>query len=248
MAAKTDSRDGPAVGILPILLLLARPAAGKSEIIAYLEALSDEERRRRLHLGSLCIIDDFPMLWAWFEEDHILEQMGKPRMHTTAEGFFSDHYLWDLLMERICLEYSKLQRDLTGTETVVIEFSRGSEHGGYTRAFEHLSREIAEACAALYVDVTYEESLRKNRRRYNPGRPDSILEHGLPDDKMGTLYRETDWSEVSGMDPAFLEIHSFRVPYVTFDNGDDVTTVGGEALGARLEETLTRLWDLRSAE
>jgi hypothetical protein len=35
-----------------------------------------------------------------------------------------------------------------------------------------------------------------------------------------------------------------KVPYVVFENEDDVTTGRGEALGERLETALQRLWAL----
>ena len=96
----------------------------------------------------------------------------------------------------------------------------------------------------MYIDVTYEESLRKNRARFNPERPDSILEHGLPDEKMERLYSEDDWSNFSSRDPQYLSIQEIRVPYVNFENDDDVTSAGGEALHKRLEERLGMLWSL----
>ena len=223
------------------LLLIARPAAGKSEVINYLKHTRVEERIARFHIGAFTEIDDFPMLWAWFEEDALLERMGHPRLHTDSEGYFSQVYLWDVLIERIGLEYQKLMRDYAG-DTVIIEFSRGSEHGGFRRAFEHLSDQILENLAILYIDVPWEESLRKNRQRFNPDRPDSILEHGLPDSKMERLYKETDWTELTQNDPDFLTIKGQKVPYVVFNNTDDVTTGQGAALGDRLEQALQTLW------
>ena len=223
------------------LLLIARPAAGKSEVINYLKHTPVEERIARFHIGAFTEIDDFPMLWAWFEEDALLERMGHPRLHTDSEGYFSQVYLWDVLIERIGLEYQKLMRDYAG-DTVIIEFSRGSEHGGFRRAFEHLSDQILENLAILYIDVPWEESLRKNRKRFNPDRPDSILEHGLPDSKMERLYKETDWTELTQNSPDFLTIKGQKVPYVVFDNTDDVTTGQGAALGDRLEQALQTLW------
>jgi len=59
-----------------VLLLLARPAAGKSEIIHYLENTPAMARKKRFHIGRLVEIDDFPMLWTWFEEDDLLEKWG----------------------------------------------------------------------------------------------------------------------------------------------------------------------------
>jgi hypothetical protein len=230
-----------------ILLLIARPAAGKSEIIDYLKRTDLAARRRQFHIGDFEEIDDFPMLWTWFEEDAILAKLGHPRLHTTEEVYFKAHYLWDVLIHRICLEYSKRLRDnptYHDEYTSIIEFARGSEHGGFAQAFEHLGPEVVQRAAILYINVSYEESLRKNQRRFNPDRPDSILEHGLVDEKLERLYKESDWEQVSGADPEFITIQGYRVPYVVFENEDDVTTGRGEALGERLEETLRRLWKL----
>ena len=101
---------------------------------------------------------------------------------------------------------------------------------------------MLQKMAILYVDVSWEESLRKNRKRFNPQRPDSILEHALPDSKLERLYREVDWPEVTGGDPQYVPIQGVRVPYVEMDNADDVTTARGEALGKRLELNLQKLW------
>jgi hypothetical protein len=227
--------------IFEILLLIARPAAGKSEIIDYLKQTSLVDRVNRFHIGNFQEIDDFPMLWTWFEEDALLEKMGHPRLHTTPEGYFKYPYLWDLLIERICLEYQKLRRDFHG-DTVILEFSRGTEHGGFRRAFEHLSKEILEKLAILYIDISWEESLRKNRTRFNPDRPDSILEHALPDKKLKKMYRDTDWFEIIRNHPEVLPIKGYQVPYAVFNNEDDVTTAPGPLLGERLEAMLQPLW------
>lgn len=230
-----------------VLLLIARPAAGKSEIIDYLKRTDVATRRERFHIGEFEEIDDFPMLWSWFEEDEILTQMGQARLHTTSEGYFKAHYLWNVLIRRICLEYDKRRRDNPAYHdryTTIIEFARGSEHGGFGGAFQHLSPEVVQRAAILYINVSFEESLRKNRRRFNPDRPDSILEHGLEDEKLTRLYRDNDWQELSSADPEFIDIQNRRVPYVVFENEDDVTTERGPALGERLEETLGRLWQL----
>lgn len=230
-----------------VLLLIARPAAGKSEIIDYLRGVPLEERTERFHIGEFQEIDDFPMIWTWFEEDDLLEKMGYPRLHTDKQGIFAHPYLWDLLIERIGLEYEKKVRDIPNYDkqfTTIIEFSRGTEHGGYQSAFAHLVEQMLPKLAVVYIDVNYEESLRKNRKRFNPDKPDSILEHGLSDWKMERLYKEVDWEAVSKGDPQYLTIQDTQVPYVVFDNHDDVTTERGAALGEKLEQTLDKLWAL----
>ena len=228
-----------------ILVLNARPAAGKSEVIDYLKRCSLDERKNRFMVAEFEEIDDFPMLWTWFEEDDILEKMGYPRLHSDEDGYFKGEHLWHLLIRRMCFDYKKrLTRipDYHQTYTTIIEFSRGSEHGGYQAAYQHLSREVVERMAILYLDVSYSESLRKNRARFNPNKPDSILEHGLPDKKLERLYKEVDWHELVKDDPAYLPIQGVKVPYVVFENEDDVTTARGEALGDRLEARLQTLW------
>jgi len=230
-----------------ILLLIARPAAGKSEIIDHLKRTDIDQRIRNYHIGEFEEIDDFPMLWTWFEEDDILTKMGYPRLHTDHQYNFLDHHLWNVLIERICLEYQKKLRDdpdFHQHKTIIIEFARGVEHGGFKQAFQYISREIAERLAVLYINVSWEESLRKNRARFNPNRPDSILEHGLTDEKLESLYRYVDWDEITATDTETIEIQGVKVPYIVFENEDDVTTERDEALSKRLKKTLTKLWKL----
>jgi hypothetical protein len=171
--------------------------------------------------------------------------MGKPPLHTGGDGYFKEDYLWDLLIRRLCLEYKKRKTEdpsLHEGSTVIIEFSRGSEHGGYRRAFEQMSVDVLEAAAVLYLQVSFEESLRKNHKRFNPEAPHSILEHSLPEAKMKRLYGIDDWSELSRSDSRFLLLKDLKIPYSVFENEADFTTTGGEELGRRLAGCFEALW------
>jgi hypothetical protein len=150
------------------------------------------------------------------------------------------------LIERICLEYKKKIRDRNNYHadtTCLIEFSRGTEHGGYKEAFKHLSQDVLKDSAILYVNVPYEESLRKNRKRFNPDKPDSILEHGLPDSKLKRLYKNIDWEEVTAGSDVHVDINGIEVPYVVFDNMPSKTD-DPELLGTALDEVMKRLWEI----
>jgi hypothetical protein len=204
-----------------VLVLIGRPASGKSEIIDFLRHTPPAARLRRFHLAGLDVLDDFPLLWTWFEEDRLLSE-----------------------------EYHKRRRDdphYHDHTTTLVEFARGSEHGGYTEAFAHLSDDLLRQAAVVYVQVSFAESRRKNRRRFNPERPDSILEHAMTDEVLTRLYREDDWATFSAGDPHFLTLRSLRLPYVVFENEDDVTTGQPALLAARLEAVLGQLWTLRQA-
>ena len=231
-----------------VLILVGRPASGKSEIIDFLTHLPDLTRRERFHIARLEVLDDFPILWGWFEEDDILsKRFGLPRLHSDEQRYFKFQELWHVLVEQLSLNYAKKVRDDASYHnhtTAMIEFSRGSEHGGYTEAFEHLSDEVLQRAAIIYVHVPFEESLRKNRRRFNPEKPDSILEHGLTDEKMERLYRDDDWSALAPGDSGRLILHGRNVPYAVFPNEDDVTTGQPDQLAERLESVLHQLWQL----
>lgn len=231
-----------------VLVLIGRPASGKSEIIDFLTYLPDSIRREHFHIARLEVFDDFPMLWTWFEEDDLLSKsFGLPRLHSDEEGYFKHKELWHVLIRRLGLDYAKTVRDDPSYHdhiTALIEFSRGSQHGGYAEAFQYMSDEILKRAGILYVRVPFEEALRKNRRRFNPDRPDSILEHGMSDEKMERLYRDDDWAAVAPGESGCLSLRGQSVPYVVFPNEDDVTTGKADQLAARLESVLGKLWGL----
>ncbi|MCK4413470.1 MAG: hypothetical protein KAY32_08005 [Candidatus Eisenbacteria sp.] len=243
--------------ILPIVILNGRPAAGKSEVIDYLKKTPLEERIRRFHIGEFEEFDDFPILWERFEDDDIYQRHGKPRLISdtvftyegkTLDGYvFKDQFFWDFLIEKLNFFYARRLRDVPDyhqTTTAILEFARGKQHGGFAEAYSYLSDDVLSKASTIYINVTWEESLRKNRRRRNPDRPDSILEHSLEDKKIEYLYKESEWGEFSGQDPEYLLVKGHKVPYAVFENMPEKTDKP-EVLGAHLEEVCGKLWALR---
>ncbi len=243
--------------IFPIVILNGRPAAGKSEIIDYLQKLPLEERRERFHIGEMEEFDDFPILWERFEDDDLYEKNGHERKysdtHFTYQGetlpgyVFKERFFWDFLLQKLSFMYEKRLRDDPDYHrhtTAIFEFARGKEHGGWKQAYPQLSDAVLSRAHTIYIDVTWEESLRKNRRRYNPDKPDSILEHALEDKKLEMMYKESDWEEFSSPDPEFLHVRGFEVPYAVFNNMPEITDQP-DKLGAHLEECCAKLWKHR---
>ena len=238
-----------------VIILIGRPAAGKSEVIDYLKKIPLKERIKRFHIGEFQEIDDFPILWERFEDDDLMEEMGQPRLLTdkefTYEGktmpgyVFKGKWFWNFLIRKLNSAYAKLLRDQPWyheSKTLFVEFSRGREHGGFRAAYEHLSMQVLERAVTLYIHVDWPESLRKNRRRYNPDRPDSILQHALEDKKIEKLYKDSDW-EMFAADPQYLRVGERKIPYAVFENMPEKTDKP-EVLGAHLEEVLGRLWSI----
>jgi hypothetical protein len=226
------------------IILIGRPAAGKSEVIDFLKKTNEAERARRFHIGPFAEIDDFPFVWETFEIDDILERMGQPRAFTDHKYYFTGPHVWNLFIERINLEFRKrLARDaaFTTQQTVLVEFSRGGDNG-FGEAFGLLADEILGRAGIVYINVSYAESVRKNRRRFDPAQADSILFHGLPDEKMEFYYRTNDWERLSGgRKTGTMKIRGFDVPFAVFDNEPERTDDPAK-LGPALEDVFARLW------
>jgi len=225
-----------------VILLIARPAAGKSEVIDYLKKTDVEVREKRFGIGVFEELDDFPYVWETFEIDDIMSKHGRERLFTTPDYYFKDHFVWNLFIERISLEFAKrLARDPDYPKhtTTIVEFARGGENG-FAEAFSHLSDDILKRAGMVYIKVSFEESCRKNRRRFDPKQADSILYHSLPDEKMEFYYKVNDWDKLAGGDDGFIQVKGHKVPFAVFKNEPEVTDKP-ELLGKALEDVFARL-------
>ena len=231
-----------------VIILTGRPAAGKSEVIDYLKKTPVEERRRRFHIGEFEEIDDFPMIWERFEDEAIYEKYGKPRVYTTPDNYFKEHFFWNFLIEKMNLVFEKkLAADPKYTEhtTTIIEFARGGENA-LAEAFSYLSDNILARAGIVYIDVSYEESVRKNRRRFRPDQAHSILYHSLPDEKMEHYYKVNDWHQIAKGRDGFIPVKTHSVPFAVLPNEPEQTDDPAK-LGPALEDVFGRLWRTRVA-
>ena len=227
------------------IILIGRPAAGKSEVIDFLKKTPVDERLRRFHVGSFEEIDDFVYVWETFETDDILSRHGKPRVWSDEKYWFKDPFIWNLYIERLNLVYRKKlasNPSYHDSTTSIIEFSRGGDNG-FGEAFSYLHEEVLKRACILYIKVSFEESFRKNRRRARPGMEDSILYHSLPDEKMEYYYKTNDWDVLTSKDPNYINIKGINVPYVAFENEPEKTD-DPKKLGAELERATAKLWQV----
>ena len=230
----------------PILIITGRPAAGKSEVIDFLKHTNSDERLKRFHISDFEELDDFVYVWETFEIDDILSRHNKPRVWSDEKYWFKDDFIWNLYIERINLEYrKKLARDANYHEkmTTLIEFARGGENGIF-EAMNYLHEDILKRATLLYIKVSYEESVRKNRRRAKPGMEDSILHHSLPDEKMDFYYKTNDWEKLAAKNPDYIEVKGFKVPYAVFENEPE-KTLDKNLIGQELERATTKLWTMK---
>lgn len=231
----------------PILILTGRPASGKSEVIDFLKKCDPIVRLERFHIANFEELDDFIFVWETFELDDLMTQMGRERIWSDEKYWFKDPYIWDLYIKRLALEYrKKLVKDPRYHDkmTTLVEFARGGDDA-ICHALSFLSGEMLDNAALLYIRVSYEESVRKNRRRARPGQEDSILYHSLPDEKMEAYYKTNDWDKIEAGNPDFIEISGHRLPYAVFENMPE-KTLDPTLIGEELERATAKLWRTRT--
>ncbi|MBI4211706.1 MAG: hypothetical protein HY540_03630 [Deltaproteobacteria bacterium] len=229
------------------LFVLGRPASGKSEFLDFMQKLPDSERTERFHIGKMKIMDDFLWLWKKFEEDNIWEKVIGKRLHSkrAGQGYILDSAsLFDFTMEKFNVKFREKNLDdrFYVDSTLLIEFARGGERP-YRPALARLDRKIYERATILYIEVSGEESIRRNDARYQEKLKHSILAHKVPDEDMARFYRDDDWPELTqGKCEGFLELQGVQVPFVTMKNEPELKDPA--PLQQRYADALRLLWSL----
>ena len=240
----------PRPRIFEHLFVLGRPAGGKSEFIDFMKKLPADRRAREFGIGRFEEVDDFPWLWERCLDDDEREKRGEPRLvsertpegyNITQPGFRSS--LVARFNETIAAKY--LARPAFYEDgTLLVEFARGVGDG-FRASLERFDQRILRRAAILYIQVSFEESFRRNSARYKPGQEESTLFHKVPDRDMFGFFRDNDWDAITkGAADGRLECAGVRVPFVSMNNEPESTDPA--VLEERYSAALDRLWRLRS--
>lgn len=94
---------------LDIVLLLALPASGKSEVRRYLKSVTPAQCRGDFHMGESVQLDDFPYVHLMRRIDDELEAGGRARTYFQAgDKPFIDPRDWGTLIELVNEDYADL--------------------------------------------------------------------------------------------------------------------------------------------
>lgn len=141
--------------------------------------------------------------------------------------------------EKVIAEKNSQYPDSFENKTIIIECARGGKQGsempltgstGYQYYFKNLAPDLLSNAAVLYVQVTPEESRRKNAARFDPNDPDSSLFHSTPEKVMINDYGCDDMayllehSEVKDTVTVNNFGRTWHVPAGVIDNRSDMTS------------------------
>jgi hypothetical protein len=146
--------------LIDVLLLLALPASGKSEVRRYLAYLSPEECRDGLHLGPTVQLDDYPYV-------HLMRRVSQELRSRGADGVFFDSddlpmkqpLDWGMLVELLNEDFEDLTRrrrlaPASAAAWLLDRFDRARQKAGAPAAFGTLPAALREPLiAALEADA-----------------------------------------------------------------------------------------------
>jgi len=230
------------------LFVLGRPAGGKSEFIDFMKKMSDQDRAALFGIGRFEQVDDFPWLWEACLDDDARENRGEARVisERTPDGYNITRpkfrgSLVNRFNDTIAAKYLA-NPAFYGGGTLLIEFARG-ESDGFRESLERFDPDILRRGSILYINVSFEESYRRNSARYKKGQEESTLFHKVPDRDMFGFFRHNDWDELSGGRPdGRLDLAGVSVPFVSMPNEPESSDPG--VLRTRYALALGRLMDL----
>ena len=130
------------LGHIPVLLLLALPASGKSEVRKYLRSLDPETRRKDFRLGELVELDDYPYVEFMRKVDEVATRIMRMDdiFYQGEDRPFKDPWEWITLIEL-------LNRDYNSLTTVDREYTA---HGqAAMRLFDHINAAQRRAGASV---------------------------------------------------------------------------------------------------
>lgn len=95
--------------VFDIVLLLALPASGKSEVRKYLASLPASQTRSDFHMGPTVQLDDFPYVHVMRRIDEELRARGRDGVFFQApDRSFSDTWDWGTLIQLVNEDYADL--------------------------------------------------------------------------------------------------------------------------------------------
>lgn len=92
-----------------VVLLIALPASGKSEVRNFFAHIEPERLKKGFHIGENLQLDDFPYVFMMRRIDDELEAIGEPRVFYPGETPFYDGRDWGTLVNLLNEDYHDMK-------------------------------------------------------------------------------------------------------------------------------------------
>jgi len=184
-----------------VIFLLGRPGCGKSEIFRRISARLKEERVA----DNFLRIDDFPKLWAIFQED---EKSGRwQHCRPTPDGGYkvTDNEVWDLILRQVNADVLKEMRP---GRIIFVEFSRPN----YLASLKNFSEDVLKKSLIVYINCSFETCWQRNVRRHEAALARGTDDHLVSRQEMEETYLYDDRDRLLAEAP---------VPVIEIDNESD---------------------------
>jgi hypothetical protein len=161
--------------ILDVLLLLALPASGKSEVRRYLASLSPEQCRNDMHLGPTVQLDDYPYVHMMRRISQELRKAGESGVFFDSDDLpMKDARDWGTLIELLNEDFDDLLHRRrpappASARWLLDRFDGAREKVGASTAL----RDLAPAVRAR-IETALEAEAAELVREKNAGIPDSL--------------------------------------------------------------------------
>lgn len=167
------------------IFLLGRPGCGKSEIYRRITGKFESDNI----CNDFIRIDDFPKLWAIFQE---AEKTGVwTRCRKTEDKGYKviDNNVWDDILKEVNADVMALQHP---DRVVFIEFSRPN----YMESLRNFSKEILDNAVVVYVECPFALCWERNVARHKAALDAGSDDHLVSREEMEKTYLNDDSAEL----------------------------------------------------
>ena len=160
--------------IFDIVLLIALPASGKSEVRNFMANVEPERLKEEFHIGENLQLDDFPYVFFMRRIDEELEAMHQPRVFYPGETPFYDGRDWGTLIQLLNEDYQDMVNHnvvcpASAAGLLFDRIDRAAGQVGITSRLGMLDEKVKKELAAKL-----EPEARKMLAEKHAGYPDSM--------------------------------------------------------------------------
>lgn len=170
------SKDSGSPPMIDVLLLVALPASGKSEVRTYLKTLGREEQERAFGWRNPVQYDDYPYVEFMRWVDQLARLLGyEPLFYEHPDASFRDPHEWgaliELLNDDILGEYRRPADPAEIARWLFRRFDAAELRAGARMKLGRLPTDVQEAFVERLVRSRTAEGMSEARKLLDPERP-----------------------------------------------------------------------------